>query len=250
MVAFRPRGRASRRRRSSRKWHWTREEDNLLTALVQKHGSMKWDKLATHIQGRSGKSCRIRWLNQLSPGIDKSPFSLKEKRNLLELHAEFGNRWSIIVSYFPGRTDNQVKNQYHMLVGTRAMKLGGSSPCNDPHGHLWNGSTGSSQNISIPPVGSDFSEVTSRGTGFAPLFSAMPSWEEMRPSFIGGTSSVYGRDENFTQVDALFSTLSSLGPHPNQQNSSGNSMISDASTAGIEYPHFIDFLGVGGSYEE
>ncbi|KAL1538965.1 transcription factor MYB54-like [Salvia divinorum] len=213
------------------KWHWTNEEDDLLITLVQKHGPARWDHIASHIQGRSGKSCRIRWLNQLQPGLDKTPFSVEEKQRLLLLHKEFGNRWSIIVSFFPGRTDNQVKNHYHILAGTR--KSTPSSSSNDPHVSLDNGSTGLSQNQSISMVGSQFSDVTSGG---------------MRPSFIGGSSSVYGKAANATQVGAPSSIPSNPGSRPHQMISDGSSMISDASSAGIQGPEFIDFLGVGSSY--
>lgn len=169
----------------------------------------------------------------MHPGVDKTPFSVEEKRRLLLLHREFGNRWSVIVSYFPGRTDNQVKNQYHILAGTRNKKAPGSSSSS---GHLENGSRGSSkfQNTSMAPIEcSQFSEVTSQGTnshGFAPSFSAM------RPSFNGGSSSVYGKGEN-----SIFT------PRPHQRKSHGDSMISDANSAGIQGLNYIDFLGVGRS---
>lgn len=176
-----------------------------------------------------GKSCRIRWLNQLNPGVDKTPFSVEEKRRLLLLHREFGNRWSVIVSYFPGRTDNQVKNQYHILVGTRNKKAPGTA---SSYGHLENGSRGSSQYQPIEC--SQFSEVTSLGTnnhGFAPSFSATG------PFFNGGgSSSVYGKGKN-----SIFT------PRPHQRKSHGDSMISDANTAGIQGHNYIDFLGVGRS---
>ncbi|XP_022737368.1 transcription factor DUO1-like [Durio zibethinus] len=37
-------------------------------------------------------------------------FSAEEERVVIELQAEFGNRWAKIASYLPGRTDNDVKN--------------------------------------------------------------------------------------------------------------------------------------------
>lgn len=171
----------------------------------------------------------------MHPAVDKTPFSVEEKRRLLLLHREFGNRWSVIVTYFPGRTDNQVKNQYHILVGTRNKKAPGSSSI---YGNLENGSSGSSQyqNISMAPIEcSQFSEVTSLGTnnhGFAPSFSATG------PFFngSGSSSSVYGNGDN-----SIFT------PRPYQRKNHGDSMISDANTAGIQGHNYIDFLGVGRS---
>ena len=56
--------------------HWTPEEDKLLTQLVLKHGAQAWSFIASHFDGRHpGKSCRLRWLNQLDPGVNREPFS-------------------------------------------------------------------------------------------------------------------------------------------------------------------------------
>ncbi|XP_047938118.1 transcription factor bHLH36-like isoform X1 [Salvia hispanica] len=49
------------------------------------------DRFVHKIQAEAvGKSCRIRWLNQLQPGLDKTPFSVEEKQRLLLLHKEIG----------------------------------------------------------------------------------------------------------------------------------------------------------------
>lgn len=37
-------------------------------------------------------------------------FSAEEERVVIELQAEFGNKWAKIARYLPGRTDNDVKN--------------------------------------------------------------------------------------------------------------------------------------------
>lgn len=56
--------------------HWMPEEDKLLTQLVLKHGAQAWSFIASHFDGRHpGKSCRLRWLNQLDPGVNREPFS-------------------------------------------------------------------------------------------------------------------------------------------------------------------------------
>ncbi|XP_047978201.1 transcription factor MYB56-like [Salvia hispanica] len=233
MATLRTSGGASLSKKTCRRWHWTQEEDDLLTSLVQMHGPGKWDQIATHIPGRSGKSCRIRWLNQLHPGVDKKPFSIEEKQRLLVLHRKLGNKWAVIVHYFPGRTDNQVKNQYHILAGTR--KSAPFPSRNDPHVPLDNESRGLFQNQCISMVDSDFSDVTSQGTnyhGSAPMVNVMPG-------LISSSSSVYGMGGYFTQVGAAIP--SGLGPLP----SYGNSMTSDANSAGVGGYEFMDFFRVG-----
>jgi len=44
------------------------------------------------------------------PSQSGCKFSLEEERVVIELQAQFGNRWAKIASYLAGRTDNDVKN--------------------------------------------------------------------------------------------------------------------------------------------
>ncbi|XP_057787959.1 transcription factor MYB1-like [Salvia miltiorrhiza] len=54
---------------------WSPAEDNHLRELVQQHGARNWSLISKSIQGRSGKSCRLRWCNQLSPEVEHRPFT-------------------------------------------------------------------------------------------------------------------------------------------------------------------------------
>lgn len=56
---------------------WSPEEDVMLSRLVSKFGARNWGLIARGIPGRSGKSCRLRWCNQLDPGVKHKPFSGK-----------------------------------------------------------------------------------------------------------------------------------------------------------------------------
>ncbi|KAI3971393.1 hypothetical protein MKW92_001936 [Papaver armeniacum] len=57
---------------------WSAEEDKILTRLVDQHGARNWSLVSRYIPGRSGKSCRLRWCNQLSPNVEHRPFSLTD----------------------------------------------------------------------------------------------------------------------------------------------------------------------------
>ena len=62
---------------------WSLEEDTILSRLVSKFGARNWTLIARRIAGRSGKSCRLRWCNQLDPTVKRKPFT-----GLLHLHLQ------------------------------------------------------------------------------------------------------------------------------------------------------------------
>ncbi|XP_045833575.1 transcription factor MYB1-like [Trifolium pratense] len=108
-----------------RKGAWTYEEDKLLKDCINKYGEGKWHLVPQRAGlNRCRKSCRLRWLNYLSPTIYRGSFAEDEIDMIIRLHNLLGNRWSLIAGRLPGRTANDVKNYWnaHLLKKVVAMK--------------------------------------------------------------------------------------------------------------------------------
>jgi hypothetical protein len=77
---------------------------------------INWNSIRKDIPLRTSRQIRERWHHYLCPDLDKSPFTQEEDDTILAKQREFGNSWSNISVFVPGRTDAQIRDRYCRLL--------------------------------------------------------------------------------------------------------------------------------------
>lgn len=95
---------------------WTALEDEQLRQWVHTQGPAKWSLCAVTVVGRTGKQCRERWINALSPQVKRGEWDEAEDQVLLREFERVGPKWSEIAKVLPGRSDNAIKNRFYANV--------------------------------------------------------------------------------------------------------------------------------------
>ncbi|CAI9302424.1 unnamed protein product [Lactuca saligna] len=102
---------------------WSPDEDQKLREYIVNYGHGCWSAVPINAGlERNGKSCRLRWVNYLRPGLKRGAFSMQEEETILTLHGLLGNKWSLMSQHLPGRTDNEIKNHWHSYLKKRVAK--------------------------------------------------------------------------------------------------------------------------------
>ncbi len=67
---------------------------------------------------RNAKQCREHWNCYLNPNLKKGPWKPEEDIQLLKCikQNKGSKKWSEIVKYFDGRTENALKNRYTLII--------------------------------------------------------------------------------------------------------------------------------------
>ena len=102
--------------------NWNANEDQLLREWVQVHGPRKWTKCSRRIEGRCGKQCRERWMNNLDPTVKRGNWTEREQSLIFRQLKTNWSSWSRTAKRLQGRTENAIKNYFYSSV--RRLKTG------------------------------------------------------------------------------------------------------------------------------
>ncbi|KAF5731151.1 hypothetical protein HS088_TW19G00756 [Tripterygium wilfordii] len=167
-MGYKPSDNKPKTKPKHRKGLWSPEEDQRLRNYVIKHGHGCWSSVPVKAGlQRNGKSCRLRWINYLRPGLKRGVFSSQEEETILSLHRMLGNKWSQIAQHLPGRTDNEIKNYWHSYLKKKLLKA--EAQCSRPSADHIN--TDSANNIqaltykSLENAGKSDQSVMQQGFG-------------------------------------------------------------------------------------
>ncbi|KAH9659019.1 transcription factor CSA [Citrus sinensis] len=227
--------------------HWRPAEDAKLKELVAQYE----------------KSCRLRWFNQLDPRINRRAFSEEEEERLLAAHRLYGNKWAMIARLFPGRTDNAIKNHWHVIMARKQKEQSSIYRRRKPSsGPFQNNSI----NINNANASSDESTISSNNESASTItdLSLTPSSAKEITKGCGDVDKIYDTGYEFYQagpIGGVVMNVDQSGQTDSNSEVSANKLVgnnnsnsnkvnlsmygeNETSYEKINMP-FIDFLGVG-----
>ena len=115
----------AKKQNSAPRHKFSAEEDQRLKDLVAELGESNWNEISARLGNRTPRQCRERFRNYLSPNISNDPWNNDDDERLRKLFKQYGPKWSLIATYFPNRSDVNVKNHWSQInnKNTREQNL-------------------------------------------------------------------------------------------------------------------------------
>ena len=89
---------------------------------MKQHGAAKWVALAATLPGRTDWQCRLRWTQSLDTTINRGPWTASEDKILIDAHKKLGNKWAEISKLIDGRTDNQCRHRWSLVLDSTIQR--------------------------------------------------------------------------------------------------------------------------------
>eukprot|EP00257_Ricinus_communis_P013575 XP_015571043.1 transcription factor MYB4-like [Ricinus communis] len=107
-----------------KKGAWSQEEDDKLRAYVQRYGHWNWRQLPKFAGlSRCGKSCRLRWMNYLRPGVRRGNYCIKEEDLIIKLREQMGNNLTMSRCTTLGRSTRTYCDAAHTMDYQSGLNL-------------------------------------------------------------------------------------------------------------------------------
>lgn len=95
---------------------FTPVEDRKLLSLVKMSEDKDWTWIASQMPNRNPRQCRERYGNYLNPSLQKGAWTKEEDDLIIEKKKIFGQKWAVIAGFLKGRSGNDVRNRWLMLM--------------------------------------------------------------------------------------------------------------------------------------
>ena len=98
---------------------WTPSEDEKLADLVKKipEGTpARWSKIAEALVTKTASQSFQHWQRVANPEIKRGIWMVEEEEKLHELVQKYGEKWSNVARYLPGRTGTSLSYYKHNLI--------------------------------------------------------------------------------------------------------------------------------------
>ena len=105
---------------------FSKSDDERLRQLVKEYGE-NWGKIAEKMMNKSPRQCRERYISYLDPNIVNGPWTPEEDERLKQSVLKFGTKWVTLTKFFPGRSDNNLKNRWHTYLKNQCFPSYSSS---------------------------------------------------------------------------------------------------------------------------
>jgi hypothetical protein len=122
-------------------------------------GKSDWVTIAEHFPAPSRRQGRDRWEQDICPYVVTGNW-MEEETLVLWKVQEFGQKWSTIATFFPGRTDIGVKNRYINITNRKTKDYGFRSTMPGLTEDWPLASTGGYRSAGLPPRRLEDFEIT------------------------------------------------------------------------------------------